>query len=257
MLAGFQPSKLRMKSDCGPILIVDDDDVFRALLAVSLHRIGYATVEAARGDEALEAALKAPPSLVLLDVNIPGLSGYEVCRKLREMYGQELPIIFISGTRIDTLDRIGGLLLGGDDYVVKPFEMEELLARVRRHLARSAPAAEGRGDTTAGLKLTEREREVLRLLAAGLDQTTIAAQLVISPKTVGTHIQRILTKTGVGSRAQVVAFAHRNGLAEPAAGHVSARLPARTTPEPVVTSLARNRGAIRPVRAQQAAERTG
>jgi len=112
---------MRVQSHCGPILIVDDDDVFRALLSEMLHRIGYSTVESARGDEALEAARQDPPSLVLLDVGVPGLSGYEVCRVLREMYGQELPIIFISGTRIETLDRIGGLLLGGDDYVVKPF----------------------------------------------------------------------------------------------------------------------------------------
>jgi DNA-binding response OmpR family regulator len=226
-----------MQNHCGPILIVDDDDTFRVLLSETLRRVGYSTVECARGDEALEAALEDPPSIVLLDVNVPGLSGYEVCRELRDRYGQELPIIFVSGSRVETLDRIGGLLLGGDDYVIKPFEMEELLARVRRHLARSAPSAGGRDENAALLKLTEREGEVLRLLAAGLDQSTIAAQLVISPKTVATHIQRILTKTGVGSRAQVVAFAHRNGLAEPAADHFSARQVVGANAEPLGSSV--------------------
>ena len=221
---------------CGPILIVDDDDTFRVLLSEILQRMGYATVESGRGDEALEAAAQDPPSLVLLDVDVPGLSGYEVCRELRDRYGQELPIIFVSGARIEKLDRIGGLLLGADDYVVKPFDMEELLARVRRHLARSAQSGRDRDEPVAVLNLTEREGEVLRLLSAGLDQSTIAAELVISPKTVATHIQRILAKTGVGSRAQLVAFAHRNGLAEPAAGP-SARQVVGANAEPLASSV--------------------
>ena len=224
------------QTHCGPILIVDDDDTFRVLLSEILQRMGYATVESARGDEALEAAAQDPPSLVLLDVDIPGLSGYEVCRELRDRYGQELPIIFVSGARIEKLDRIGGLLLGADDYLVKPFDMEELLARIRRHLARSALSGRDRAETVAVLNLTEREGEVLRLLSAGLDQSTIAAELVISPKTVATHIQRILAKTGVGSRAQLVAFAHRNGLAEPASVHPPVRQPVRTNPEALATS---------------------
>ena len=86
------------------------------------------------------------------------------------------------------------------------------------------------------LNLTEREGEVLRLLSSGLDQSTIAAELVISPKTVATHIQRILAKTGVGSRAQLVAFAHRNGLAEPAADHPSARPIVGAHAEPLASS---------------------
>ena len=225
------------QTHCGPILIVDDDDTFRVLLSEILQRMGYATVESARGDEALEAAAQDPPSLVLLDVDVPGLSGYEVCRELRDRYGQELPIIFVSGARVEKLDRIGGLLLGADDYLVKPFDMEELLARVRRHLARSALSGRDRGETVAVLNLTEREGEVLRLLSAGLDQSTIAAELVISPKTVATHIQRILTKTGVGSRAQLVAFAHRNGLAEPAADHFSARQVVGANAEPLGSSV--------------------
>jgi DNA-binding NarL/FixJ family response regulator len=221
---------------CGPILIVDDDDTFRVLLSEILQRMGYATVESARGDEALEAAAQDPPSLVLLDVDVPGLSGYEVCRELRDRYGQELPIIFVSGARVEKLDRIGGLLLGADDYLVKPFDMEELLARIRRHLARSALSGRDRAETVAVLNLTEREGEVLRLLSAGLDQSGIAAELVISPKTVATHIQRVLAKTGVGSRAQLVAFAHRNGLAEPAAAHPSARHLLAANAEPVASS---------------------
>jgi DNA-binding NarL/FixJ family response regulator len=169
-------------------------------------------VAARDGEEALETALSATPSLVVLDIDLPGISGYEVCRELRDRHGDGLPILFVSGTRTEQLDRVSGLLLGADDYLVKPFEADEFLARVRRHLSRSQAPEKANG----ALSLTAREQEILGLLASGLDQRAIAEQLVISPKTVATHIQRILGKLGVRSRAQAVAFAHQHGLVAPA-----------------------------------------
>jgi two-component system nitrate/nitrite response regulator NarL len=200
-----------VETDCGPILIVDDDAVFREFVGTLLGRIGHLTQEAANGEDALQKALAERPSLVLLDVDIPGVSGYEVCRELRDTYGPALPIVFVSGTRVDRLDLVGGLLVGADDYLVKPVDPDELLARVRRHVARSEAPVPASSDGVPNL--TPREREILALLASGLDQRTIAKDLVISSKTVATHIQRILGKLGVGSRAQAVAFAHRHGLA--------------------------------------------
>ena len=205
------PGGSGVETDCGPILIVDDDAVFREFVGTLLGRIGHLTQEAANGEDALEQALAERPSLVVLDVDVPGVSGYEVCRELRDAYGPTLPIVFVSGTRIDRLDLVGGLLVGADDYLVKPIDPDELLARVRGHLVRSGvPLQAPDGDAP---NLTPREREILALLASGLDQRAIASELVISSKTVGTHIQRILGKLGVGSRAQAVAFAHRHGLA--------------------------------------------
>lgn len=99
---------------CGPILIVDDDDGMRALLAELLHESGHATVQASCGKEALVVARAEAPSLVILDVALPSLSGYEVCRALRERFGAEMPILFLSGERTETHDRVAGLLLGGD-----------------------------------------------------------------------------------------------------------------------------------------------
>ena len=198
-----------MESDCGPILIVDDDAVFRELVGTLLGRIGHLTNEAASGEDALEKALAQRPSLVLLDVDVPGVSGYEVCRELRDAYGAALPIVFVSGSRVDRLDVVGGLLVGADDYLVKPIDPDELLARVRGHLARAGtpePALDG-----AVPNLTPREREILALLASGRDQRAIAAELVISSKTVATHIQRILAKLGVHSRAEAVALVARDG----------------------------------------------
>jgi DNA-binding NarL/FixJ family response regulator len=202
----------RLETDCGALLIVDDDAAFREFVRSLLDRIGHPIVEATDGDEALEAALAARPSLVVLDVDVPGASGYEICRALRDAYGEDLPIIFVSGRRMEQLDLVAGLLIGADDYLVKPFEAAELLARVRRHLSRAPRSANG----GAGARLTPREQEILDLLAAGLDQRAIAERLVISPKTVATHIQRILGKLGVRSRAQAVAYAHRHGLVDAA-----------------------------------------
>jgi DNA-binding NarL/FixJ family response regulator len=166
-------------------------------------------VEANTGSAAIACAGRARPDLALLDVVLPGLSGYEVCRRLREQFGEELPILLMSGQRVEAYDRMAGLSLGADDYLVKPFELEELLALIRKHSRRLANARHG---IDAGLELTRRQFEVLRLLAEGLKQREIAEQLVISPRTVGAHMEQLFVRLGVHSRAQAVAHAYREGL---------------------------------------------
>jgi DNA-binding NarL/FixJ family response regulator len=201
----------------GTILIVDDDANYRAFVASILGRVGYQTSEASSGEEALRAARTERPSCVLLDVLLPGVTGYEVCRELRDEHGDALPIIFVTGERTDPGDRVAGLLLGADDYVVKPFDPDELLARVRRMMVRSGlPGSRNGGSSARNLfDLTKREREILAMLAEGLSQKAIAEHLVISSTTVATHIQRILVKIGAHSRAQAVAIAHLEGLTQP------------------------------------------
>ena len=116
--------------------------------------------------------------------------------------------MFVSGERVEPCDRVAGLLLGADDYVVKPFAPDELIARVRRLVVRSASDEPG----ALRSKLTRREQEVLQLLASGLTQPEIARELVISSSTVASHIEHILDKLGVHSRAQAVALALRSGF---------------------------------------------
>jgi DNA-binding NarL/FixJ family response regulator len=172
-----------------------------------LGRAGFDTREAGDGHEAIRLAEEARPAAAIVDVNLGGgQSGYEISHELRDRF-EGLPVVFVSGERTESFDRVAGLLLGAADYIVKPFDPDELIARVRRLVVRDEPR---RSAST----LTARERDVLRLLADGLDQRSIAAELFLSPKTVATHIQHILAKLGVHSRAQAVALAHREGLVE-------------------------------------------
>lgn len=209
------------------ILVADHERSCRDRITRLLRRIGFETAEAPTGSETLEAAARLKPSLVVLDVSLPDVSGYEVCRELRDEYGNQLGIIFVSRERTTPADRVAGLLVGADDYIVKPFDDDELLARARvvlRHVEPRSGAPEEPGAEVIGASLTVRESEVLRLLARGQSQAQIAAQLFISPKTVGGHIQRILTKLDVHSRAHAVALAHKHGLAD-VEGHASVTQP--------------------------------
>jgi DNA-binding NarL/FixJ family response regulator len=200
-------------TDRDPILVVDDDADLRELVTTLLTEAGYRVVEADSGEAAVLAVDERPPALVILDVCLPELSGYEVCRQLRLRFGERLPVIFVSGARTEPFDRTGGLLLGADDYVVKPFFSDELLARVQRLLVRSRELQET-NDGFLGADLTEREQQVLQLLAQGSNQHAIAAELHISSNTVAAHIQRVLTKLDVRSRAEAVAYAYRHALVE-------------------------------------------
>jgi len=190
------------------IVLAVGDEPTRQLAAASLQRAGYETIELSRGVEALAAVRGGGVVLVLVEIELEDMTGYEVCHALREEHGEDLPIFLVSGIRNEPMDRIAGLLLGADDYLSKPFDPNELLARVRRFVTRPMATRNGR----AGLHLTERELEVLRLLANGARQKEIALQLSISPKTVGTHIQNLLGKLGVHSRAELVARAYGLGL---------------------------------------------
>lgn len=192
-------------------LVADADDLARAQLAALLASIGYVVVELAAGEDVLAASQPELPALVVLDVGLPGVSAYEVCRELRDAHGQRLPIVFVSEHRTEPADEVAALLLGADEYFAKPLRRDLFLARIRRLRARTKPRR------AAASALTPREREVLGLLVDGIAPSEIAVRLCITDKTTATHIERILGKVGAHSRAQAVAFAVRDGLVEAAA----------------------------------------
>ena len=168
------------------ILVVEDERNIVDILTFNLQREGYDTLEALDGPTGLQLALEHNPDLMLLDLMLPGMDGFEVCRRLREQ-GSSIPILMLTA-REEEDDRVKGLELGADDYIVKPFKMREVIARVKANIRRtsmlsSAPAAEGapRGDggrlviDTAQaailkdgrpLELTQREYDLIRFLAA-------------------------------------------------------------------------------------------
>jgi DNA-binding NarL/FixJ family response regulator len=187
------------------IIVVDNDSEALSLLSDTLRRFGYEVLAVSNGEDALAAAEDDRPELVLIETNLPGTSGYAVCRALKDRYGSRLPVFFVSGDRTEPFDRVGGLLVGADDYLVKPFDPYEVIARMQRFVS---PSPSYGSESVTRWNLTKREQEVMDLLAQGLTETEIAERLAIAPKTVATHIQRILSKLGVRNRAQAVAVAH-------------------------------------------------
>jgi two-component system KDP operon response regulator KdpE len=123
--------------DSATVLIVDDEPQIRRTLLTILTSQGYAAMEAETGDEALAAIRRERPDLILLDVNMPGRSGVETCREIRE--SSDIPIIILTVRNVER-DKVLALDAGANDYIVKPFGANELLARIRATLRRSSPA---------------------------------------------------------------------------------------------------------------------
>jgi DNA-binding NarL/FixJ family response regulator len=189
------------------VLIADADETSRSTLGRVLRSAGYGVQEAETGEGALGIARSTMPVAVILEVPLPGLSGYEVCHTLRSEVGRALPVLFLSGIRTEWYDRIAGLLLGADDYMVKPYAAGELLARLARLIERARVTA-----PRAAHDLTPREFEVLGLMSEGLRHEQIARRLFISPKTVATHVEHILRKLAVRSSTEAIAVAFRQEI---------------------------------------------
>jgi DNA-binding response OmpR family regulator len=127
-----------MKNNQGTVLIVEDDRNTAALVAAYLEREGFATVVVHDGGQAIQAAGDCDPVLVILDVMLPNMDGWEICRSLRKI--SEVPVLMLTA-REEEVDRVAGLAMGADDYVVKPFSPRELVERVKAILRRSRPAS--------------------------------------------------------------------------------------------------------------------
>jgi DNA-binding response OmpR family regulator len=168
------------------VLVVDDDDVIRSLVRDGLEREGFEVRDAVDGTGALREVAQAPPDLVVLDVNLPAVGGFDVLSSIR--VSSKVPVILLTG-RIDELDRVLGLELGADDYVVKPFSPRELASRVRAVLRRVAPDPQ-RGLDFGELRIDLKAREV-RLRGEVVELTAREYDLLVflagSPRQVFSH----------------------------------------------------------------------
>jgi len=206
------------------ILVVDDDREIRTLLRDFLDKNGFAATAVADGQETRRALARERYDLVVLDLMLPGMDGLEVCRRLRaEGATAGVPVIMLTA-KADEVDRVVGLELGADDYVVKPFSPKELVARVRAVLRRSRPPAEAGVVLKAGtlaldaarhvvtvdarpLSLTPKEFDLLHALMESTGRVLSREQLLarvwgyahaeeIESRTVDVHVRRLRAKLG-------------------------------------------------------------
>lgn len=144
------------------VLVVDDEPAQRAILTYNLEAEGFRTISAADGEEALLAVNEQGPDIILLDWMLPRLSGIEVCRQLKSRIAtRNIPVIMISA-RTEEEDRVRGLETGADDYVIKPYSMTELMARLRANLRRSRPVSAGQTLEFEGITLDGETHKVHR-----------------------------------------------------------------------------------------------
>jgi DNA-binding response OmpR family regulator len=210
------------------VLVVEDEHDIAGLIKHTLERSGDATVEiVGRGDEALRSIAGRPPDLVILDLNLPVVSGDEVCRILRQRPETRLIPIIMLTARTSESDRVGGLDLGADDYMTKPFSLRELGARVRAVLRRRQGTDQARQTAYKGkhlvadfeavaivvdaspVRLTRREFELLRFLVENRNRVLSRDRLLervwgydrfIETRSVDVHVGRLRAKLGAAGQ---------------------------------------------------------
>ncbi|MBD1938004.1 response regulator transcription factor [Microcoleus sp. FACHB-68] len=227
------------------ILVVDDDPGTRLAISHYLEMSGYSVITAENGQEALIMVDEYQPHLMVTDIIMPRMDGYQLVRQVRQRPAfRLLPVIFLTA-RTNTEERIRGYQLGCDIYLPKPFELDELGAVIRNLLERSqliqsewrfsypdalrspngsvlpshlpqGEASEAKPipapDSEPMLPLTQREQEVLDLLTVGLSNVQIGDSLHLSPRTVEKYVSSLLRKTATSNRAELVRFAMEHHL---------------------------------------------
>ncbi len=195
------------------LLVVDDEPNLLRAVAVTLRAAGYDVTTARSGAEALVRVAESLPDLVVSDVRMPGIDGYQLARQLRSSSHTELiPIVFLTA-KDELSDRVAGFRSGVDAYLTKPFEPDELLAvianilrrveRTHSGIARLVGAGAAEPERFRDEELTEAEERVAAAVARGLSNKEIAAELEISVRTVENHISHILAKKNFANRVEI------------------------------------------------------
>ncbi|HEX8556896.1 MAG TPA: response regulator transcription factor [Pyrinomonadaceae bacterium] len=201
------------------LLVVDDEPNLLVAVGACLRGEGFDVVTARSGAEALARVAESAPDLIVSDVRMPGMDGYQLARRLRSNPRTALtPVVFLTA-KDETSDRVEGFRAGVDAYLTKPFEPDELVAVIRSILERvrrtHAEIARLVGSAQAGPAppapfydeaLTEAEERVAGAVARGLSNKEIAAEFRISVRTVENHISHILSKKGFGNRVEIARY---------------------------------------------------
>lgn len=208
-------------------LIVEDDPAIALALIDHFEAEGYGVVSSATGEDALELIHQYHPHLLIADISLPQMDGYDLVRKMRKVPAYRLlPVIFLTA-RGQVEDRIRGYQLGCDVYVSKPFDLGELSAIVRNLLDRyhmlqsewqvraQEELEQERKPNPREVSLTERETQVLDLLCHGLSNRHIGLKLMLSPRTVEKYVSRLLQRTDTSNRADLVRYAMEHQLVAP------------------------------------------
>ncbi|WP_421119236.1 response regulator transcription factor [Aquihabitans daechungensis] len=174
------------------LLLVDDEDNLRSMLEAALRHSGFEVHPAANGRDALEAVSEVKPDLIVLDVMLPDLDGFDVCQRLRST-GDRTPVLFLTA-RDATEDKVRGLTMGGDDYLVKPFSLDELVARINAVLRRTGNAKDGAVLSCLDLELDDEAHLVTR---AGVEAS-------LSPTEYNLLRYLLLNQGRVLSKAQIL-----------------------------------------------------
>jgi DNA-binding NarL/FixJ family response regulator len=207
------------------VLVVDDHTLFRTGLRNLLEDEGFEVAEARSGELALQAAAVRAPDVVLMDLNMPGISGVEATRRLNE-FAPATPVVMLT-VSADDRDVVDAVRAGACGYLLKDAVLEEIVGGIRAVasgeswvaprvagtlLARVREADERTAGTTPEVELTERETQILRLIAEGKDNAEIGHELYISPRTVKNHVSSLLAKLQIENRVQAAVYAVRRGL---------------------------------------------
>ena len=212
-----------MKDD-KKLLLIDDDPNLILLVKDYLEFRGYEVVTANNGVQALKVLEDFLPDLIICDIMMPEMDGYALVEKVRQDARTAwIPVIYLSA-KGQTQDRVQGLNVGADVYMVKPFEPEELVAQVEsslRQLKRFnkakrsvSPELSERFQVPADVELTRTETKVVQLVAQGLANREIAEQLNVSQRTIESHVSNMLNKTRLNNRTELARWAIESNLAQ-------------------------------------------
>jgi len=204
------------------LLLIADDPNLIFLVKDYLELRGYEVITAGNGREALKLLERDTPNMIICDVMMPEMDGYSFVKRVRENFKTNwIPVLFLSA-KGQSQDRVKGLNTGADVYMVKPFEPDELVAQIESSVKQTTRLIKHQGESTGSkstiqvpfdVELTPTEIKVMQFVARGMANREIANELLVSQRTIESHVSNMLGKTGLSNRTELARWAIENRLA--------------------------------------------